>query len=24
MGRSLYNRCVGLLGNLVDVGTIAQ
>jgi hypothetical protein len=24
MGRSLYNRCVGLLGPLVDVGTIAQ
>jgi hypothetical protein len=24
MGRSLYNRCVGLLGSLVDVGTIAQ
>jgi hypothetical protein len=24
MGRSLYNRCVGLLGPLVDVGSIAQ
>jgi hypothetical protein len=24
MGRSLYNRCSGLLGSLIDVGTIAQ
>jgi hypothetical protein len=24
MGRSLFNRCVGLLGGLIDVGSIAQ